>query len=408
MKYHVRWLAVLIVVGLIVTACGGGQPQAQPTATREPTKAAAATRPPEPTATPVATRPSPTSPTPTSRPTETPQVKPTNTAVATTAKTAATPEDDGGDTLDDVAGAVTGLENLKTYRTKMSLEVEGIKEGKTVTGTYEILGAYNREQKASRFTVKSAGSLMGDTGAQGSTVEMVQIGTQTWVRFGDQWIQSTGTEDQMMQGMTLSPKEVVGDLEGLQRVRPDEKVNGVDSRHYRFNEKTATKFQSQAFVGLTKYQGDIWIAKGGDEYIVRMILQGEGEKVELFEELENGKVRFTYDVYDVNKPLTIEPPTTAAPTLPGFAEGELPTVEGAEIKLSTGSMIILHTERKPEDVVKFYRESLKDLGWEEEGEPMIAGDVSMLRFKKGEVTLNLMVTVDKGTKKTAVTLTAQK
>ncbi len=407
MRHHLRWLAVLVVVGLIVTACGGSQPQAQPTATREPTRVAAATEPPEPTATPPATRPSAASPTPTSKPTETPKPKPTNTPVATATQAMATPESDEEDTLDDVSTAVTGLENLKTFRTKMTMEVEGIKEGKTVTGTYEILGAYNREQKASSFTVKTAGSLMGDMGAQESTVEIVQIGTQTWIRFGDQWVQSSGNEDRMMQGMTLSPKEVVGDLEGLQRVRPDEKINGIDSRHYRFDEKSVTVFQSQAFGGLTKFQGDIWIAKGDDEYIVRIIIQGEGEKVELFEEVENAKLRFAYDVYDVNKPLTIEPPTTAAPTLLGFAEGELPMLEGAEIKLSMQNMIVLQVDQKPEDVVKFYRESLKDLGWEEEGEPMVAGDVSMLRFKKGEVTLNVMITVDKDTKKTAVTLTAQ-
>lgn len=406
MKYHIRWLAALVVVGLIVTACGGGQPQAQPTATREPTKVAAATKPPEPTTTPAATRPAAASSTPTSKPTETPQARPTSAPVATATKMV-TPEDDGGDTLEDVSGAVTGLENLKTYRTKMAMEIEGIKTGKTVTGTYEILGAYDREQKASSFTIKSAGSLMGDMGAQGSVVEMIQIGTQTWIQVGDQWIQSSGPEDQMMQGMTLSPKEVVGDLEGLQRVRPDEKINGIDSRHYRFDEKTVTRFQSQAFVGLTKYQGDLWIAKGDDGYIVRMTMQGEGEEVDLFEELENGKIRFTYDVYDVNKPLTIEPPTTAAPTLPGFAEGELPLVEGAEIKLSMAGMIVLHTDQKPEDVVKFYRESLKELGWEEKGEPMITGDVSMLQFKKGKVTLNLMVAVDEDTEKTAVTLIAQ-
>lgn len=403
MKYHIRWLAALVVVGLIVTACGGGQPQAQPTATREPTKVAAATRPPEPTATPV-----PAKPTDTPKPTQTPVApKPTNTPVATATKVVATPEDDGGDTLDSVSSAVTGLENLKTYRTKMAMEIEGVKEGKTVTGTYEILGAYNREQKASSFSINSAGSLMGGTSALTTTIEMVQIDTKTWIRFGDQWIQSSGTEDQMMQGMTLSPKEIVGDLEGLQRVRPDQKVNDIDTRHYRFDEKTATRFQSQAPGGITKYQGDIWIAKGDDEYIVRMTMQGEGEKVDFIEELENGKIRFSYDVYDVNKPLTIEPPTAATPTLPGFAEGELPMVEGAEIKLSMAGMIVLHTDQKPEDVVKFYRESLKELGWEEKGEPMITGDVSMLQFKKGKVTLNLMVTVDEDTEKTAVTLTAQ-
>ncbi|MCC7354191.1 MAG: hypothetical protein IT330_10575, partial [Anaerolineae bacterium] len=125
------------------------------------------------------------------------------------------------------------------------------------------------------------------------------------------------------------------------------------------------------------------------------------------EELEDGKLRFTYDVYDVNKPITIEPPATAAPTLPGFKEGELPIVDGAEIKLSMEGMVILQTEEKPENVVKFYQESLKKLGWEAEGEPMEAGDVSILRFTKGKVSLNIMVTVDKDTKKTAVTLIAQ-
>jgi hypothetical protein len=400
MRSRIHLFAILVVIGLLATACGGSKTQA--TATPEPTKAVVATKVAEKAAT-VA----PTKPANTPVPTQPAAAKPTNTPAGAATKVVSTPEGESTDSP-DLISAVTGLENLKTYRTKMSIEIAGIKDDKPITGTYEISGTFSRDQKASAINISSSGTVTDDTTSMtGMSLDLVQIDKLTWVRFGDQWIQSSSDESQVMQGMTLSPKEIFGDLKGLQRVQPDQKVNGTDSRHYRFDDKTATALTSQAFSGMTTYQGEMWIAKGDAEYIVRMVMQGSGAEITFAETLTDATVTFTYDVYDVNTPITIEPPTSAALTLPGFAEGELPVMEGAAINLSMANMVIMQADQKPEDVVKFYQESLTKLGWEADGDPMVTADISILKFKKDNVTLNIMITIDENTKKTAITLTTQ-
>lgn len=411
-----RWFAGLFVVALAFAACGGGQQQAQPTPTTQPTptKAVEVAKEAQPTPTAVKVAETPTSaPTATPVPTKATVAKPTDTPVPTATQAEATPVSGEEETLEDVSEAISGLEKLKSYRSKMSLSVDGLKAGKPYTSTMELLGEYNREQQASRLVIKFSGSepIEGAEAAGGSAAfEVVRIGQDTWVRFGEQWMHAKDESAIPTEGFVLEPGDVVGGLKGLQRVRPDQEVNGIDCRHYRFDEKVLAELDTETFGRFTKYQGELWVAKDGD-FIVKYIVEAEGENL-LFgsddeEEKVVGKLRVAYEVYDVNKPITIEAPASAVPTLPGFAEGELPLLEDAEVQISINNMVAYSTETAPGDVLKFYQDNLKDLGWEEEGEPMTMGDVVMAQFKKGEYRLSLMASKDEKTGKTNVLLTAQ-
>jgi hypothetical protein len=228
------------------------------------------------------------------------------------------------------------------------------------------------------------------------------------VRFGEQWIHSQGESATPTEGFALEPGEVVGGLKGLQRVRPDQQVNGIDSRRYRFDEKALEGLGTGDIGRFTKYQGEVWIAKDGD-FVVKYIVEAEGEGLRFGSSDEGvaGKMRIAYEVYDVNKPITIEAPASTVPTLPGFAEGELPLLEDAEVQISMERMVAYGTKAAPGDVLKFYQDKLKDLGWKEEGKLTTMGDVVMAQFKKGEYRLSLMASRDEKTGKTNVILTTR-
>jgi hypothetical protein len=406
-----RWLVGLFIVAAIAfSACGGGQQQVPPTSTAQPTKVAEVTKEAQPTPTMKVAETPTVAPTATPVPTKATIAKPTNTPAPTATQAGATPVSSEEEILEDVSEAVSGLEKLKSYRSKMSLSVDGLKAGKVYTSTMDLLGEYNREQQASRLVINFSGSepMEGIKTPGGTTAfEVVRIGQDTWVRFGEQWIHSQGESATPTEGFALEPGEVVGGLKGLQRVRPDQQVNGIDSRHYRFDEKALEGLETGDIGHLTKYQGEVWIAKDGD-FVVKYIVEAEGEGLRFgSDEGVAGKLRIAYEVYDVNKPITIEAPASTGPTLPGFAEGEFPLLEDAEVQISMEGMVAYGTEAAPGDVLKFYQDKLKGLGWEEEGKPTTMGDVVMAQFKKGEYRLSLMASKDEKTGKTNVILTAR-
>mgnify|MGYP001029513666 CR=1 FL=1 len=407
-RSRVRWfVGLFIVAALAFSACGDVQQQVQPTPTTRPTKVAEATKEAQPTPTVKVAEAPTVVPTATPVPTKATVAKSTDAPAATATEVRATSE--GGEEALDVGKAVAGLEKLKSYRTKMSLGVEGLKAGKEYTYTVETLSEYNREQQASRMLTKFSSSEPMES--QGETTgfalaEMVRIGQDSWVRFGKQWVHSRG-ETTSSDVFALNPGELVRNLKGVQRVRPDQQVNGIDSRRYRFDERALEGVDAGDIGRFTKYQGEVWIAKDGD-FVVKYIVEVEGEELYFgTDEGVAGKLRITYEVYDVNKPITIEAPASAVPTLPGFAEGELPLLEDAELQISMERMVAYGTEAAPGDVLKFYQDKLKDLGWKEEGKPTTMGDVVMAQFKKGEYRLSLMASKDEKTGKTNVILTTR-
>ena len=64
--------------------------------------------------------------------------------------------------------------------------------------------------------------------------------------------------------------QLFSNLEDLKRVRPDEKINGIDSRHYTFDEQVLGKLIGEA-TGDVKADGDVWIANDGG-YVTKYVV----------------------------------------------------------------------------------------------------------------------------------------
>ncbi len=102
-----------------------------------------------------------------------------------------------------------------------------------------------------------------------------------------------------------------------------------------------------------------------------------------------------YEVYDVNAPLTIEPPDGAAgDALPR----DVPIYPGAEIGLSAADMTTLHSPDAMGPVADFYREALSAEGWTLQAENDYAGNLIRQEWVKAGRSLQVdILAQDAGT-----------
>jgi hypothetical protein len=123
----------------------------------------------------------------------------------------------------------------------------------------------------------------------------------------------------------LTSGNVFSNLEDMKRVRPDEKSNGIDSRHYQFDEQVLGKLFGQE-LGDVSASGDVWIAKDGG-YVTKYLLTitvKEGNGGLLDPTMVDGTLEMSFELQDVNGDITIEVPEEAAAgsSLAGF-DGQL-------------------------------------------------------------------------------------
>ncbi len=107
-------------------------------------------------------------------------------------------------------------------------------------------------------------------------LEVIHIGNQEWVRFGEQWVETPAGQQRQFLGFT--PRGWWDDVglgleEHTRRVMPDEQVNGVLCQHYR----TSESYRGVVVSGGVNWshQGDIWLAVAGG-YPVRGRFLGTG------------------------------------------------------------------------------------------------------------------------------------
>lgn len=313
-----RILALVIILLSVLTACGGdrevevnvhvggratdtavaetttalAQPTAEasvPTEATGPTEAAAPTEPPaEPTTQGQATTPAEAAPTeapatPTSEPapTEAPQPQPEEETYTLNP--------------DDWQASVA---TLSSFRQKVVLDFVADGSGVHSKATYE------GEVTTNPTALHSILSVEGEAASQlpSNRVELIWIGDQAWVKVGRKpWVQVPVTAlETKYAGQVVGVGELLPFIQQARRVMPDETINGIPCKHYVYD---ISDLQTEA--GMTSAQGDIWVAKDGD-YVVRLTLNGHGTYYGAY--TSSGTLNLVYDLFDVNTPISINPP----------------------------------------------------------------------------------------------------
>lgn len=271
--------------------------------------------------------------------------------------------------------APNALENLNSYRSRFVWR-QTVEGGATETLTMEQ--EETREPAARRIVITSEG------GANPGTVEFVQIGDMSWMCSPDGGCiqtQQSGEEGipTFGEGMIWKPADFASsDYRYVGR----DTVNGIRSRRYTMN-LTPEMLAGLARGTVTATKADVWIADepGMPAYPTRFTVSWEGTQ-------EDGKKiqgDWSYDVYDVNKPITIQPPEGAT----GVPE-DIPVYPGATDQTIMGALITFSSGDPVADVAEFYRNEMPRQGWTA-GEESTLGNMVTQEWTKGNRKASLMI-----------------
>jgi len=256
----------------------------------------------------------------------------------------------------ELSSVTSGLENLDSYVT--FLEIVTLQGGvPSPTGTLQMEIYFVREPRAERVVMRG--------GEAGEAMEMVQIGDQQYITFGEgQCMSSQAEAGDTLGTEEMQPDDLVSGVQGARRVLPDEVVNGILCRHYTFDEKALTGS------GYTRAQGEAWVAVDGD-YVVKYTVEAEGKDPATGTE---GQFRMRYELREVNSDLVIEPPAGCE-----AAGGEFPMMADATGVTTMSGMLLYESASPLADVVAFYQAEMP-AGLDRHG-----GDLGQRRVRHAQV-----------------------
>ncbi len=275
----------------------------------------------------------------------------------------------------------TALSQLKSYVATWSMTWTGKKDGEDQTVGWKATQRYTADPEASHMIIESSDSLDSNTAG---VFEMIQIGTQSYMisdEGGEQQCTSFSSEDNQVSQNWVGP-EAFGAVRGGRYVG-QETVNGIRTKHYRYDEK-ATGINA-----YSRLSGDIWVAVDGG-YAVKDVANWEGNLLGTGDEAsEEGKGSWTWELSEVNQPFEI----TAPPDCESAAAG-LPILPDATEKATFGDMTTYKTATKLADVVAFYEAEMPKAGWTAAEGGMTMDELATLAFTKDDQKATVMVTVD--------------
>jgi len=302
----------------------------------------------------------------------------TEPAGGTTEPTGGTTEPTG-ETLTPAPSA--SLENLNSYRMRTTY-AEKYASGSFSEG--EIIQSYTRDPRASHLAMTTKSDAEGE-----QTIEMIQIGTTQWIKFGESWMQSeaepiTSTFGSEIYDIFDFNVENMDDYEYLGQ----ETVNGIRTRHYRMKEAAALMMKTpDENLQNVKANVEVWIADEArlPQILIKLIYTLKGTHV------EKGDVEYTTtsEVYDLNANFTIEPPADGPTSL----ANDVPTYPGPTGNTFLMSGMASFETTDPLDTVKtFYQTNLPKQGWTLDSDNSSEGIV-MQSWKKDNRTLTLMISL---------------
>lgn len=273
------------------------------------------------------------------------------------------------------------LSGLSSYRARW--EMRWTPEGGSPE-IWTIEQEETREPDAKRIVMTT---FTADAGEQ--VMEMVEIGDTSWLCSGGECIQTQQTEEEAAaafgEGMSFKPEDFTAGAD--YRYVGHDTVNGMSTRHYVLT-VTPASAAILAQGEVSDVQADVWVADeaGLPAFVARFAISWHETRDD-----QSGVSEWSYEIYDVNAPITIEPPEGAA----GMPE-DIPAYPGATGLTIMGEMISFTSTDSVATVAEFYRTQLPGMGWALDSDDTL-GDMVNQSWSKDGRTLNLMIsTQDSG------------
>jgi hypothetical protein len=281
---------------------------------------------------------------------------------------------------EDTGMALRSMDEFDSYRQKVVMTWVGAAEG---TPEMSVLQEFVREPPASRSMI----TFQNDDGSS-ETMETVRIGDTVYTKIGEDWFASTtaeGSEEEMEQYTAwANPNDFISS--GDCRLVGSEQVGDLDAKHYSCGEELLIGSQetmpAELRSTITLARVDTWVSTKF-EVAVKTEIYWEGT------DSDGNEMTYTFgsEVYDINQPITIEPPEgTEAPGVPD----DVPMVDGATNLQISGQppMVIINfgVSLPVADVIAFYSDEMPKQGWTALASPIPA----MMNFEKAGRTAMIM------------------
>jgi len=271
----------------------------------------------------------------------------------------------------------TGLDKLKTYRSKWQGEWSATDKGAVEKASWEWFEEVARDSQAQHWGSKMVDSQSGKP----VEFEIYRIADATYIVTKDasgkqECLMMSGEAASPFSGSVLTPN-TFGGVNGAKFVGA-ETINGIKTKHYKYDDKAAS------LTAFGRVSGEIWVAEDGG-YVVKDAVTWEGGAGMFSGNAKSsGKGAWTFEVYDVNKPLTIEPPT-------GCDKGkvDVPLMPDATETARMGPVTTYKTASKLADVAAFYKTAMEKAGWQLDNEPEITEEAVALSYIKDNATVQI-------------------
>lgn len=310
---------MITVLVLVASACADGDTTSKDTAAPETATTEATTT---TTAAPSTTVPSPT----------------TTIAPATTTTGIANAE---SDEITALRAAFAASADVTSGRMEGTIEVTGLDPAQ---GIAEMVmpfgGSFDNVSGDSSFYMDMSGvaAAAGDEipdefGDLFGEMEVRQIGETSYVKFpffgmflgaDTPWISMPADESDPTGGFAMTspgnPSEILGSFEdagATVEVIGAEAVNGVNATHYRVVFDTETllaeatpeeleRLEEQGPIPIDELPMDVWISEDG--LVVRFVMEIDGDSIDTDPGEGFGQMSMTYDMFELNSPIVIDPP----------------------------------------------------------------------------------------------------
>lgn len=305
----------------------------------------------------------------------------------------------------DLDTSISSLENLNSYRVAFRFDWNGTKGGQPVTGYMEMHSAFVREPPAQELHFEGQGFEAGEDQGLGK-VSFIQVGDTAWFyeSESDSWMQVPAGSLDFSEGLFFKPEDLLKDFDiskGRRSLLPQE-VNGVQCYKYTFDEKDFDL--SAEGEEVIRAQGEVYVAVDGG-YVVRLVIDADFRYADPEEIFEEGNIRMTFDISDVNQPITIEPPAEAEAQPAG--RDDVPMLPDAQVEFSSAEFISYRTASNVEGAAQFYESEMPNNGWTAEEGNMIMAESAFLNYNKGSETASVIIGTDENGTNVLISITQE-
>ncbi len=207
------------------------------------------------------------------------------------------------------AVSIASLEELKSFRFTIEMHIEMPDlEDEMLEG---LAALFSDIDVTGMFVAPDKSQMKIALGVDGEEMEAIVVGDQTWLRFGEEWTEST---EGAMDVELFSPVDLKSSIidEGMLAVAvtSKEKMNGVDTVHYAVTETSPEQLtelfgaELQGAEMVEEMTIDLWLTADGG-YPTRIVAEMAGKD----EDGRDMRVELEMNIIDLNDPdIDVEPP----------------------------------------------------------------------------------------------------